>query len=153
MRRFLELKVPPLALWLLAGGAMWWLRRLEWASIDLPGQYIVAGVLFLFGVFVAVRGVRAFRAHETTVNPMSPDKASAIVSHDVYRFTRNPMYLGLALSLVAFGLALGNLASLAVVVLFAWYMTVFQIVPEERALAEKFGDAYAAYRATARRWL
>ena len=153
MRRWLELKVPPVAVFLVAAVGMWFLRSIEAARFDWPGNRIAAGVLLAAGVAVAVRGVLAFRFHGTTVNPTTPGEASTVVRHDVYRFTRNPMYLGLALALTAFGLFLGNAASLAVVPVFAAYLTVFQIVPEERALAAKFGDAFDSYRATVRRWL
>lgn len=153
MLRWLELKLPPLAVFVLAGLGMWFLRRVEAASFELPGARIAAAVLFVAGIFVAVRGVLAFRFHETTVHPVKVGEATTVVSSDIYRFTRNPMYLGLTLALAAIGLALGNGVSLAVVPAFMAYLTQFQIKPEERALREKFGEAYAGYCTTTRRWL
>jgi len=151
--RFLELKVPPVVVFLAAAVGMWLLRRIDAASFTLPGARYAAAALFAAGVFVAVRGVIAFRWHDTTVDPHTPGKASTVVRSDIYRFTRNPMYLGLALALTSFGLFLSNAASLAVAPLFVAYMTELQIKPEERVLAEKFGRAYAEYRAAVRRWL
>ncbi len=151
--RALELKVPPVVVLLIAAIAMWYLRRVPAASFDLPGARIAAAALLAAGILVAVRGVIAFRWHGTTVNPHTPGKSSTIVRTDVYRLTRNPMYLGLALALVSFGLWLGSLASLAVVPLFVVYLTQFQIKPEERALEASFGRAYAEYRRAVRRWL
>jgi protein-S-isoprenylcysteine O-methyltransferase Ste14 len=71
----------------------------------------------------------------------------------VYRWTRNPMYLGMAVLLLAWGLWLANGAALAVISLFVAYLNRFQIAPEERALQARFGDEFTAYRARVRRWL
>jgi protein-S-isoprenylcysteine O-methyltransferase Ste14 len=87
------------------------------------------------------------------VNPFAPDKSSTLVIDGIYRYTRNPMYLGLALLLVALAAFLGNAWSATVVPAYVWYMTQFQIKPEERALLEKFGSEFRAYTNSARRWL
>lgn len=70
-----------------------------------------------------------------------------------YRFTRNPMYLGMVLILLAWCLWLGNAAALLALAAFVGYITRFQIVPEERALAGRFGAAYEDYRRRVRRWV
>jgi len=67
--------------------------------------------------------------------------------------TRNPMYLGLALILFSFCIYLGNPLSILAVIAFIAYITRFQIIPEERALTEKFGQSYTQYRNSVRRWL
>ena len=94
-----------------------------------------------------------FLRRRTTINPLKPASASALVTEGIYRFTRNPMYVGLATLLAAWAIYLGNLAALAGVPLFIIYMNRFQIAPEERALEARFGAEYIAYRARARRWL
>ena len=75
------------------------------------------------------------------------------MSDGVYRYTRNPMYVGLACCVLAWGVYLQNFAALLGVVIFIAYMTHFQIKPEERALQEKFGDEYANFKSKVRRWL
>jgi len=87
------------------------------------------------------------------VNPLKPDSASALVVAGIYRWTRNPMYLGMATVLAAWGLYLANIGALAGVALFVAYMNRFQIAPEERALEARFGADFAAYRGRVRRWL
>ncbi|HEX7918484.1 MAG TPA: methyltransferase, partial [Gemmatimonadales bacterium] len=70
-----------------------------------------------------------------------------------YRFTRNPMYLGMTLVLAGVGLALGSPAPLIMVPLFVWFITRRFILLEEQLLLERFGATYEGYRAGVRRWL
>ena len=79
---------------------------------------------------------------------------ATVVTTGVYRFTRNPMYVGLTLVLAGWCVGLGTAVGLVVTVpLLVAYLTRFQIVPEERALARHFGEPFADYRARVRRWL
>jgi protein-S-isoprenylcysteine O-methyltransferase Ste14 len=150
----LELKVPPVAVFLICAAGMWALSRgLPTASIDLPYAPLVAIALAVPGGAVAVAGIFAFRRQSTTVNPTKPDAASSIVFTGIYGFTRNPMYLGVATMLAAWGIYLANVVALFVLPLFVAYIAKFQIKPEERALLANFGSDYADYMATVRRWL
>jgi protein-S-isoprenylcysteine O-methyltransferase Ste14 len=97
--------------------------------------------------------VIAFRANKTTVSPLNPGAASAIVSSGVYRFSRNPMYLGFLLALAACAIYLSNALAALFLPAFVGYMNVFQIKPEERALLAKFGPVYSQYMASVRRWI
>ena len=123
------------------------------AAFSLPGSLLVAIALAVVGGVIALSGVFAFRRHSTTTNPMSPDKAESIVTDGIYRFTRNPMYVGLTLALVGWAIFLANAAALLVPPLFVAYMTYFQIKPEEQALLKKFGRTYADYMDGVRRWI
>jgi protein-S-isoprenylcysteine O-methyltransferase Ste14 len=75
------------------------------------------------------------------------------VDSGIYRFTRNPMYLGMLLVLTAGAVYLGNLAAFAVLPVFVVCMNRLQICPEERFMQEKFGEAYRDYTARVRRWI
>ena len=151
--RSLELRVPPVAVVLIAAVLMWLLARvLPWPG-DLVGGWPAALLIASAGVVVAVAGLVAFRQARTTVNPMKPEASSALVERGIYGLTRNPMYLGMALVLAAWAVWLGSVAAAAVLPVFTFYMTRFQIVPEERALAARFGDAFAGYLRRVRRWL
>ena len=149
----LELKIPPPLVALLTGLLMWSATRLV-PPLALPGvaRVAVAAVLVGVGVGLAISGVLTFKRAKTTVNPTTPAAASALVRTGVFRFTRNPLYLGLLLCLVAWAVYLSNALALLIVPLFVLYMNRFQIAPEERALATLFGDAYAAYKREVRRW-
>ncbi len=102
---------------------------------------------------VAVAAFTAFWRARTTINPLQPQRASQLVTHGIYRLSRNPMYLSLLLLLVAYAVRLGDALSFAGPALYAVCVTRFQILPEERALAARFGPAYDAYRRRTRRWL
>lgn len=150
----LELRIPPVAVVLLAAALMWLLATaVAGLRAPLPGRLGIAIALASAGFGVALAGVTAFRRAHTTVNPMTPDASSSVVTTGIYRHTRNPMYLGMLLVLLAWCVALGNAAALAGPVAFILYMDRFQIAPEERALQAKFGDPYAAYLRQVRRWL
>ena len=150
----LELKVPPAVVLLACGAGMWLVARAAPAAdVTIPARWILAAVLFAVGVGLGLRGVLAFRRHQTTVHPSRPETASAVVTSDVYRYTRNPMYLGLALVLCAWAVALENLVAPLGVPVFMAYLTVFQIRPEERALSARFGAPYDDYRRAVRRWI
>jgi protein-S-isoprenylcysteine O-methyltransferase Ste14 len=151
---FLELKVPPPALALLLALLMW-LASTFVAPFDVPFRWRVGGALALalIGLGFSVTGVATFRRVRTTINPHKPTAASSLVSGGVYRITRNPMYLGLLLLLLAWAVFLSNPLAVFLVPVFVLYITRFQINPEERALSSLFGGEYAAYKARVRRWL
>ncbi len=150
----LELKIPPLLLAPLLAVAMWGLASCE-PHLAMPDILRWSSALLVFlagGSFIAL-GALAFRKFKTTFDPMRPDKASSFVTSGVYRVTRNPMYLGMALMLVAWAVFLAAPWSFAGPVLWVFYMNRFQIEPEERILAGLFGEEYSRYRASVRRWL
>ncbi len=150
----LELKLPPVAVVLIIGVLMWSIARyLPIAPVLIAGKAIIAAVVALAGIALGVMGILIFRRAETTVHPSVPDKASAIVNSGVYRFSRNPMYLGLALILTGWAVFLGDAGNVILIAVFVAYMTQFQIKPEERVLEAKFGAAYSDYKSSVRRWL
>ena len=99
-------------------------------------------ILLITGIGFAVSGGISFHQAKTTVNPLKPETASSLVTSSVYSYTRNPMYLGLAIILLAWTLYLGAAGGLLGVVGFLAYIQRFQIIPEERAMAQLFGDQF-----------
>lgn len=104
------------------------------------------------GLLVALIAVGQFFRQNTTVHPMHPEKATSLVTVGIYRFTRNPMYLGMLLILLGFAFLGHNLLGFVVPVAFVLVINVFQIIPEERALAELFGDEFSAFKKRTPRW-
>jgi protein-S-isoprenylcysteine O-methyltransferase Ste14 len=150
----LELKIPPIVLLLLTGAAMWVLPALAPAfTLQVPYRQALALILAFSGVTVAVAGVVSFRRAGTTVNPTRPQDTSSLVTTGIYRLSRNPMYLGFLLALLAWTVFLANVLALLPVVAFVVYMNRFQITPEERALAVMFGAEFNAYKQKVRRWV
>jgi protein-S-isoprenylcysteine O-methyltransferase Ste14 len=150
----LETKVPPPLVAALALAMMWLLSlALPPVQIGTSARITTALALALVGAAFSVAGAVAFRRARTTVNPLRPEKASALVTTGVYRFTRNPMYVALLMLLLAWAVFLASPAVLAGPVAFIVYINRFQIAPEESALSGLFDDAYAQYRSRVRRWL
>ena len=154
----LELKVPPpvvalclaLLMWLVALPALPFTPPFE-LRFGLRASLAVA--LALIGQGISIAGIVAFRRARTTINPLKPAAASALVRSGIFRFTRNPMYLGLLLTLVGWAVWLWNPASLLFLPVFVLYIDRFQIGPEQRALTKLFGVEFAAYRASVRKWI
>ena len=149
----LENRIPPPLVAAAWAGAMWYLAT--WAPVvGIPREIRIALAILLCagGILVMLAGVVSFRQAQTTVNPLKPETATALVTSGVYRYTRNPMYLGMLVVLLAWAIALANMASLFVLPFFVAYLTAFQIRPEELALERLFPE-FAGYRKSVRRWI
>lgn len=109
--------------------------------------------LAVLGLLLNLWPKLAFGRAGTTVNPLRPASSRVLVTTGLHRVSRNPMYLGHALLLVAWACWLQHPTALVGVPLYMAYVTRYQILPEERALSTTFGAAYDAYRARVRRWL
>lgn len=150
----LELKIPPPAVSVLVAIMMWGISRLT-PPLPVSGlmRGVVAVLLVLTGACIGIAGVVAFRRGKTTINPMKPQTTSALISSGIYRYSRNPMYVGILFALVAWAAFLSSAWALIGPVAFVLYINRFQIEPEERILASMFGAAYADYKSAVRRWL
>ena len=149
-----KLRVPPVALFVVVALLMWavaaWLP--SW-RIALPGRTLVAALLLLAAGAIGIAGVRAFGRARTTVDPLRPEKASALVTSGIYRRTRNPMYVALAIALLGWAVWLEHPLALLGVAAFVAWINRFQIAPEERALRALFGPEFERYCSEVRRWL
>jgi len=150
----LEHRIPPPLVMLLCAFAMWqFARLLSPMEVDATVRLVLAGLFVIDGVFCCLAGVYCLRMAHTTVDPLHPDRASHLVTGGIYRVSRNPMYLGFALLLLAWAVFLASPWMLLGVPAFMVFITRFQIIPEERALQGVFGDAYRDYQGRVRRWL
>lgn len=152
--RFLELRIPPPIVGIVIGAGMWAVAyALPLVQMTKYARLAATAALAVVGAVVALGGVVSFRRARTTVNPLRPETSASLVTTGVYSFTRNPMYLGMALVLVAWAVFLSSAWSLFGPLLFALYITRFQIVPEERVLDKLFGAPFAEYKKRVRRWI
>lgn len=140
----------------LCGAVAWGLAQV-WPSslIALPSslRLTMVAALAVLGLLLNLLPKLAFGRAGTTVNPLRPASSRALVTSGLHGVSRNPMYLGHALLLVAWACWLRHPAALIGAPLYMAYVTRYQILPEERALSAMFGAAYEAYRARVRRWL
>ncbi|GAA6142506.1 isoprenylcysteine carboxylmethyltransferase family protein [Hydrogenophaga sp. 5NK40-0174] len=154
MASSLDTRIPPLLLTLLVGMLM---ATCAWAfpsaGFHLPARWWIGMAVGLAGAGVMVAAALRFRRQGTTLDPRDPGKSQLIVSDGVFAFTRNPMYLGMALILLGWALALSSVVALVWVPLFVLYIDRWQIQPEERMLSERFGQPYLDYLSRVRRWL
>lgn len=152
--RYLELKIPPPVVALVCVAAMWAVAKVTPAFGVAPEvRWAFVGMFVIAGLFFDFRGLLAFLRARTSINPMTPQRASSLVTTGVYRYTRNPMYVGLACLVVAVAIFLDAPAGWLGVGIFVLYITRFQIQPEEAVLLENFGDSYRTYCDQVRRWL
>lgn len=150
----LELKIPPVALGVLVATLMWFASWVMPAfAFHFPIHRVLSVTMAAVGAIISGLGIVAFRQARTTVNPMKPDAASALVVSGVYGLTRNPMYLGFLLMLLGWAIFLSNVLAFLFLPAFIFYMNRFQIQPEERALQSLFGPPFLAYTRQVRRWL
>ncbi len=151
----MKLKIPPPIQTLIALFAMTGLNNL--IEINLFESklliLIVIIVCCLFACFFLISAALGFKKSKTTVNPLKPETATTLVVHGVYQYSRNPMYAGMALFLFAWFLWLGNPLNIIIFIAYIFYITHFQIKPEEKALLKLFGEDFHNYCQNVRRWI
>lgn len=146
----LETRVPPPLVALVLGAIAW---AIGGPALDIPGRTVVAILAAGLGLAIEIVAALAFVARRTTLLPWAPARTETLVTSGLFRFSRNPMYLGQALLLAAWVLYLGTWIAWLALPAYVLYMNRFQIGPEERILAAKFGADYESYRARVRRWI
>jgi protein-S-isoprenylcysteine O-methyltransferase Ste14 len=150
----LKLKIPPPVYALIVAAFMWLLHDFfpvyQW--VDVPWNKI--GFVFIaLGVSLDLFAVGLFLKAKTTINPLRPDNSQNIVETGLYRYTRNPMYLGMLWVLTGISIWFGSVSVLLGLPMFVLLITTQQIIPEEQTLTKKFGQSYLDYKHRVRRWL
>ncbi|GLR74206.1 methyltransferase family protein [Aliivibrio sifiae] len=150
----LELRIPPPLVMLLFMATVFVfdyiapfnLFYLPWLS------YVLVISLIVLGGVIALWGVKKFREAKTTVNPLKPESSSSLVNSGIYQYTRNPMYLGLLLTLLSSVAYTQHPLGLVSALGFVLYINRFQIEPEEKMLGTLFGDEFVEYTNRVKRW-
>lgn len=149
---FLNTKIPPPIVAILFAVMIFYFSD-SFAYFDLPFKIYISLFFVLLGFFITFSSARNFKKKETTVNPIKPEEASQLVTDGFFKITRNPMYLGMLLFLLGLSIYNGIIVGLLFLPLFVGYITFFQIIPEESAMIEIFGEDYKAYMKKVRRWI
>ncbi|MBK24597.1 MAG: protein-S-isoprenylcysteine methyltransferase [Halobacteriovorax sp.] len=147
----LKLKIPPLILMIVFGILSFFVSKFDpfiFGNFRLLPLFMggVGGVISLWSVVI-------FKNEKTTVDPMNPNKSNNLVVNGVYKYSRNPMYLSFYLWLLAWSIYLSSPLSILFSLFFVLYLNIFQILPEEKVLIEKFGKSYKDYIESVRRWI
>jgi protein-S-isoprenylcysteine O-methyltransferase Ste14 len=143
---------PPFA-WLIAlaaGITGNWLYPLPFVPASVRGAWVGVAI-FALAFALGVWAIVTIRKAGTQVETYKP--TTAIVANGPYRFTRNPIYLGMMLGLFGLAVALDSLWLLATLVPFYLVIRYGVVAREEAYLARKFGDVYLGYKSRVRRWL
>jgi protein-S-isoprenylcysteine O-methyltransferase Ste14 len=149
----MKLKVPPVLVLIVFGILMYLLSRfLPVGYFDFFGRNYSIYVLLALAVLIGIVALFQFFSTKTTIDPTVPSKATKLVTSGLYQFSRNPMYLGMLLVLLAWGIWLGNAFNVLLAAGFVAYMNRFQIIPEEAALLQLFDKEYKQYCTLVRRW-
>jgi len=148
----LKNKVPPPLVTLFFGGLIYCSTALL-PSVIFWRQGLLALLILIVALSVIVAAVVTFRQLQTTVNPLQPKSASALATSGIFRYSRNPMYFGMLLILIALSVYIGAVASVLLLPAFILYISIMQIAPEEQAMGELFGSEYIDYCDQVRRWL
>ncbi len=150
----MKLKVPPAFVFGVHFALVWVISKyLIFATLDFSGKLLLAQILSMTGCLIALIAILTLYRAGTTIDPVDPGKASHLVSTGIFKWSRNPIYLALLLILMAWIVWKGNAVAAFMAIFFIWYMTHFQIIPEEIALEKKFGMEFSEYKSKVRRWI
>jgi protein-S-isoprenylcysteine O-methyltransferase Ste14 len=150
----LKLKIPPPVYMLAFAGLMWLLNKHFPISQFIFAPWNKIGLLAIGAAFLLdLSSLVLFLIKKTTPNPLRPDNSKNLVITGMYRFSRNPMYVGLTLLLLGWAIYLGSITPFLLVPFYPLLLTVQQIRPEERILEQTFGQDYLDYKQNVRRWL
>jgi protein-S-isoprenylcysteine O-methyltransferase Ste14 len=119
--------------------------------VDHPATPWVGRTILFPGLALHLWGVWSMKRHRTPINPLRPP--TTVVSSGAFRFSRNPLYVGLNLALLGLVLILNTIAGLVLILTLFAIVHFGVILPEERYLERKFGDTYGRYRRLVRRYL
>jgi protein-S-isoprenylcysteine O-methyltransferase Ste14 len=148
----METKIPPPIVTLIFGFATYLSRKI-FPEIEIQYSSFFGIFLLLLGFFILISAVKLFRNDKTTVNPLSPEQATKLVTNGIFKLSRNPMYLGMALILASVAVFFNIIGGIISMALFCLYITKFQIIPEEKAMKELFAQDFEQYMQATRRWI
>ena len=121
--------------------------------IHIPHQSLVCVLILLTGILILIIPVTKFIKNKTTIDPIKFKKVNKLVTTGIYKYSRNPMYLGLLLIVISSTVLYLNIYCVSTPIFFYYWINKFQIQREEIFLTEKFGKEYLSYKTKTRRWI
>ncbi len=112
---------------------------------------MIGFLFFIAGGGLNIWADQLMKKEKTTVKPF--EKPAVLIQSGPFNFSRNPMYLGMALLLFGFDIILGSLMSFIGLILFVFIIESFFIPDEEKILLSQFGEEYEAYKKKVRKWI
>lgn len=122
-------------------------------KVDIQYGSVFGSFMISIGSIIILSAIIQFKNYKTSLTPLNPSNATKLIVHGVYKFSRNPMYLGLLLILSGISIIQNPIGGLIFVPSFILYITHFQIIPEESAMLDLFKYDFLKYKENVRRWI
>ena len=142
---------PPLVVLILVISTFFSSKKID--LIQIPFQSFISIFILSIGILILLNPVLKFKKSKTTINPIKFKKVNKLVTSGIYKYSRNPMYLGLLMIVISSSIFYLNIYSILTPLFFYLWINRFQIKREEIFLTEKFGKEYLSYKNTTRRWI
>ena len=130
-----------------------YILSLYFPKIYIPYKYFFTTLLLILGFYIIIRSSRLFAQAKTSIDPLRPFKSTCLITNDIYKYSRNPIYFGYLLIILGSSVYLGNVISIITIPLFIFTLNFLQIIPEEEALMDLYGPRYDEYLSKVRRWI
>ena len=114
--------------------------------IILPTQNLISFIILLIGILILITPIFKFIKSKTTIDPIKFKKVTRLITSGIYKYSRNPMYLGLLMIVMSTSIFYLNIFSITTPMLFYFWINRFQIKREEIFITEKFGKEYLSYK-------
>ena len=145
-------KFPPPLVALAFGFLIYYTKNI-FPKIEIVWGYFFGSFMIIIGLFIILSAIILFKKYKTTITPLNPSNATKLIVHGIYKFSRNPMYLGLLLVLSGISIIQNPIGGSLFVPSFILYINHFQIIPEESAMLDLFKDDFLKYKENVRRWI
>ena len=122
-------------------------------KIEIKNEIIFGSFMIIIGLIIILSAIILFKKYQTTITPLNPSNATKLITDGIYKFSRNPMYLGLLLVLLGISTILNPIGGFFLIPLFILYLNFFQIIHEESAMVDLFKDEFLEYKKNVRRWI
>jgi len=142
---------PPILVLILVSSNYFSSKKID--LIHLPNQYLISIIILLIGILILINPIFKFIKSKTTIDPIKFKKVNKLIISGIYKYSRNPMYLGLLMIVISTSIFYLNIFSIITPFLFYCWINRFQIKREEIFLTEKFGEEYMSYKIKTRRWI
>ena len=142
---------PPILVLILVSSNYFSSKKID--LIHLPNQDLISIIILLIGILILINQIFKFIKSKTTIDPIKFKKVNKLIISGIYKYSRNPMYLGLLMIVISTSIFFLNIFSITSPLLFYCWINIFQIKREEIFLTEKFGEEYMSYKIKTRRWI
>ena len=148
----IKTKIPPPLVALTFGFLINYTKNI-FPKIEVKNEFIFGSFMIISGLIIILSAIILFKKYQTTITPLNPSNATKLITDGIYKFSRNPMYLGLLLVLLGISTIINPIGGLFLIPLFILYLNFFQIIPEENAMVDLFKDEFLDYKNNVRRWI